>query len=79
MSEPSTELFDKLQKFMRMSPEHRDESLWLQDNQFKGQIRDMDEKVVRLVKSNAALQKAIYIGTGMGVAVKIYLDYFKKP
>jgi len=78
MSEPSTELFEKLQKFMTMTPNQRDEALWLKDNQLNGEMKDIDRTVSRLVRSNAALQKAIYIGTGIGIAVKIYFDYFAK-
>lgn len=79
MSEPATELFERMQKFMRLNAEQRDEALYLTDVQMKGQIRDMEASISKLVKSNAALQKAIYIATGVVIAAKFYLDYFHKP
>ncbi len=42
-------------------------------------VDDMEQKVKKLVKSNANLQKALYICTGFWLAVKVYLEFFHKP
>jgi hypothetical protein len=104
MSEPKTDTYDRLKKFMAMTPDQRDEALYLQSSRFKsileseGIVKDMrelneimngtperagipvrlqwmEDKVARLVKSNNKLQAAIYIGTGVILAVKFYFEF----
>lgn len=41
-------------------------------------VTNLEDKIRKLVKSNAQLQKAMYICTGFWIAVKIYLEFFKK-
>lgn len=43
------------------------------------QMEEMKAQVKRLVKSNANLQKALYICTGFWIAIKVYLEFFHKP
>lgn len=104
MSHPKTDTYDRLKKFMSMSPAERDEALYLQVQRFKsileseGIVKSMrelnelmngdgeqagllvrvkwqEERTKKLVKSNANLQKAIYICTGIGIAVKFYFEF----
>lgn len=108
MSVPKTDTYDRLKKFMSLSSNERDESLFLQVQRFKsileseGIVNDMramnemmngtkdepglmvrmkwnEERIKKLVKSNANLQKALYICTGFWLAVKVYLEFFHKP
>jgi hypothetical protein len=104
MSEPKTDTYDRLYKFMSLNPNQRDENLFLQCQRFKSileservinTIRDMEnalngskdeagillrmavleDQVKALVKSNAKLQKAMYIATGIYMATKFYFEY----
>jgi hypothetical protein len=104
MSEPKTDTFDRLKKFMSLSPNERDEALYLQSQRFKSilesegimksmremneimngtpqtpglpfRVTSMEEKIRKLVKSNANLQKALYICTGFYLAIKFYFEY----
>lgn len=104
MSDPKTDTFDRLKKFMSMTPAERDEALFLQSQRFKSilesegivktmrelnemmngnakepglpfRVQEMEAKIRRLVKSNAVLQKALYICTGIWIAVKFYFEF----
>lgn len=104
MSEPKTDTYDRLKKFMSMTPVQRDEALFLQIGRIKshleseGLIKTVDKhskimdgdsetpglplrvdwletKTRTLLKSNANLQKAIYIGTGVYLAAKFYFTF----
>jgi hypothetical protein len=108
MSEPKTDTFDRLKKFMAMTPDERDEALFLQSQRFKSilesegvmdnmkefselmngtkdepgipvRLKWLEEKLARLAKSNAQLQKAMYICTGFYIAVKLYLEFKPHP
>jgi tetrahydromethanopterin S-methyltransferase subunit B len=75
MSQPKTDTFDKLKKFMNLAPAQRDESIFLQVDQIKYRVQDLEETAGKLVKSNANLQKAIYIATGIFLAAKFYFEF----
>jgi hypothetical protein len=108
MSEPKTETFDRLLKFMSLTPAQRDEALFLQSQRFKSilesegvldNMRDLtelmngtkdepgvpvrlkwlEEEITKLAKSNAKLQKALYICTGAYLAIKMYLEFKPHP
>lgn len=42
-------------------------------------LKWIEERVQKLLRSNANLQKALYICTGFWLAVKVYLEFFHKP
>jgi hypothetical protein len=104
MGEPKTDTFDRLRKFMDLSPNQRDEALFLQTQRFKSilesegimkglremneivhgtkdqagillRIAVLEENIAALVKSNAKLQKALYVATGAYLAAKFYFEY----
>ena len=108
MSEPKTETYDRLRKFMSLKPDDRDEALFLQCQRFKshleseGLVKDVDDmkiimngtsekpglpvrvqwiehQIQKLVNSNAQLQAAMYVCTGIWIAVKFYLEVIHKP
>ena len=105
---PGTETFDRLRKFMGLTPDQRDEALWLQEQRFKSlldsegivndvkefnqimnghreepgmivRVKWMEDRVKKLVASNAKLQAALYVCTGVWIATKFYFDYLHKP
>lgn len=108
MSEPKTDTYDRMRKFMALHPNERDEALWLQMQRVKSMlesegivlsVRDLNEmmngtkdkaglsvrmewmevRVGKLVKSNAKLQAALYVCTGIWIAIKFYFEFIKKP
>lgn len=108
MSEPKTETYDRLRKFMSLKPDERDEALYLQSQRFKSilesegimqnmrelnelmngtkeepgipvRLKWIEDKVRKLVASNAKLQAALYVCTGIWLAVKFYFEFIKKP
>ena len=108
MSEPKTDTYDRLSKFMSMTPNQRDEALYLQCQRFKSileseglttsmreiqdimngnteepglpvRVRWMEERIKKLVKSNNKLQAAIYVATGIYIAVKFYFEFLAPP
>lgn len=108
MTEPKTDTFDRLKKFMAMTHDERDEALFLQSQRFKSilesegvmhnmreltdlmngtkdepgihvRLKWIEERVRKLVASNAKLQAAMYICTGIWIAIKFYFEFIKKP
>jgi len=104
MSDVKTDTYDRLKKFMSMTPAERDEALFLQVQRFKsileseGIVKSMrelneimdgqgenpgllvrmkwqEERTHKLVKSNAKLQAALYVCTGIWIAVKFYFEF----
>ena len=39
----------------------------------------IEEQVKKLIKSNAKLQAALYVCTGIWIAVKFYFEFIRKP
>lgn len=103
MTPPKTDTFDRLKKFMSLTPGDRDEALFLQAQRFKSilesegimqSMRELNEimngtsekaglplrvewmevRIQKLVKSNQKLQAAMYICTGIFMAVKFYFE-----
>ncbi len=107
MTQPKTDTFDRLKKFMAMNPNERDEALFLQSQRFKSilesegimenmrelttlmngdaenpgipvRLKWIEERVKKLVASNAKLQAALYLCTGAWIAVKFYFEFIHK-